>query len=62
MNWDEFITMKEATKILCLGKTTIYDLMKTDATFPKLYKFSRKATRFKLSEIEEWAESKKAVA
>ena len=62
----EFITLFEATQILGLSRKTIYNLMKTDESFPKPFTLAitnstrgRQNYRFDRGELVEWVKAQR---
>ena len=51
------ITMREVMRICALGRSTVYNLMAA-RQFPQPVKIGRRGVRWRLSDIEEWVESR----
>jgi predicted DNA-binding transcriptional regulator AlpA len=54
------VSVKSLSKLLEFGETTIWDLVKSDPSFPKPIRFGDRCTRWKMAEIHAFIESKSA--
>ena len=51
------ITMREVLRICALGRSTVYRLMAA-RQFPQPVKIGRRGVRWRVSDIEEWVQSR----
>ena len=57
----ELYRLGDVCAVLGVGRSTIYTLMESDPTFPEQVRLSRRAVRWRRTEIEEWARSRPAI-
>lgn len=56
----QLLTDKDVAKLLCMSKASVWAKNRDQPDFPKAFKISPGATRWKLSAIEAFIESKAA--
>lgn len=52
-----YLTIQQVADRLGVHSCTIHRKIKSDATFPKKYKFGEQTFRFKLDDLEVWEEA-----
>ena len=60
MQADGFVRAREGSEFLGIGESMFWDLARRDATFPKPSRIGPRVTLFAVSDLREWALSKRA--
>ena len=55
---DKFLKIKSVAEMTGISKTTLYQLIKDDPTFPKARKIGPKLIVYSLAEINKWLDGK----
>jgi prophage regulatory protein len=53
-----FLRIKEASRITGVPRSSLYELMRDDPTFPKLVKLNKRTKAFVEEELAEWIEQR----
>lgn len=56
------LTAAEVCARLSIARSTLYELMKADPTFPRPLKLGAKAIRFRASDVAAWIDAQAATA
>lgn len=62
MTPEGFIDIMEIARRIGVGKTSAWKIARSDATFPRKFKFGYKCSRWREEEIEEWISMRVAAA
>ena len=54
----ELYSLPDVCRVLRIGRSTVYQLLETDPSFPRRVKIARRAVRFRRAEIEQWVNSR----
>ncbi len=56
----ELYRLRDLCIVLGVGRSTVYQLLETDPSFPPRVQIARRAVRWRRAEIEEWVLSRPA--